>query len=87
MDQVTTQFRQNHFFGEMLFFFNTTTILLACIRSLKSSTKMNIHKRMFFARRDTFCNDTTELSVVQFHNMLSAAFVVPALNHRNQGNL
>ena len=29
--------------------------------------------------RDTLCNDTTELSVVEFHNILSAAFVVPAL--------
>ena len=60
-------------------FSNTTTILLACIRSLKSSTEMKIHKRMFFARGDTLCNDTTELSVVEFHNILSAAFVVPAL--------
>ena len=34
---------------------------------------------MFFARGDTLCNDTTELSVVEFHNILSAAFVVPAL--------
>ncbi len=24
---------------------------------------------MFFARRDTLCNDKTELSVVEFHNM------------------
>ena len=40
---------------------------------------MKIHKRMFFARGDTLCNDTTELSVVEFHNILSAAFVVPAL--------
>ena len=60
-------------------FSNSTTILLACICSLKSSTEMKIHKCMFFARGDTFCNDTTELSVVEFHNILSAAFVVPAL--------
>ena len=32
-----------------------------------------------FARGDTLCNDTTELSVVEFYNVLSAAFVVPAL--------
>jgi hypothetical protein len=50
-------------------FSNSTTILLACIRSLKSSTEMKIHKRMFFARGDTLCNDTTELSVVEFYNM------------------
>jgi hypothetical protein len=60
-------------------FSKKTTILLACIRSLKSSTEMKIHKCMFFARGDTLCNDTTELSVVEFHNILSAAFVVPAL--------
>ena len=40
---------------------------------------MKIHERMFFARGDTLCNDTTESSVVEFHNILSAAFVVPAL--------
>ena len=35
---------------------------------------------MFFARGDTtLCNDTTELSVDEFYNILSAAFVVPAL--------
>ena len=34
---------------------------------------------MLFARGDTLCNDTTELSVVEFHNILSVAFVVPAL--------
>ena len=34
---------------------------------------------MFFARGDTLCNDTTELSVVEIHNILLAAFVVPAL--------
>jgi hypothetical protein len=34
---------------------------------------------MFFARGDTLCNDTTELSAVEFHNILSAAFAVPAL--------
>ncbi len=28
---------------------------------------------------DTLCNDTTELSVIEFHNILSAAFFVPAL--------
>ena len=43
---------------------------------------MKIHKRMFFARGDTLCNDTTELSVVEFHNILSAAFVVPALKQQ-----
>ena len=70
-------------------FSNTTTILLACIRSLKSSTEMKIHKRMFFARGDILCNDTPELSVVEFHNILSAAFVVPALKPQesSQGNL
>ena len=47
-------------------FSNTTTILLACIRSLKSSTEMKIHKCMFFARGDTLCNDATELSIVEF---------------------
>ena len=31
-------------------FSNTTTILLACIRFLKSSTEMKIHKRMCFER-------------------------------------
>ena len=60
-------------------FSNATTILLACIHSLKSSTEMKIHKLMFFARGDTLCNDTTELSVVEFHNILLAAFIVPAL--------
>ena len=34
---------------------------------------------MFFAKGDTICNDTTELSVVEFNNILSTAFVVPAL--------
>ena len=40
---------------------------------------MKAHKCMFFAKGDTICNDTTELSVVEFNNILSAAFVVPAL--------
>ena len=40
---------------------------------------MKAHKRMFFAKGDTICNDTTELSVVEFNNILSTAFVVPAL--------
>ena len=34
---------------------------------------------MFFALGGTFCNDTTELSVVDFNNILSAVFFVPAL--------
>lgn len=34
---------------------------------------------MFFAKDDTICNDTTELSVVEFNNILSTAFVVSAL--------
>ena len=60
-------------------FSNDTTILLAFIRSLKSSSEMEAHKRMFFAKGDTICNDTTELSVLEFNNILSAAFVVLAL--------
>jgi hypothetical protein len=40
---------------------------------------MKAHKHMIFAKSDTICNDTTELSVVEFNNILSAAFVVPAL--------
>ena len=60
-------------------FSNDTTILLASIRSLKSSSEMKAHKCMFFAKGDTICNDTTELSVVEFNNILSAAFFVPAL--------
>jgi len=40
---------------------------------------MKAHKRMFSAKGDTICNHTTELSVVEFNNNLSAAFVVPAL--------
>jgi hypothetical protein len=60
-------------------FYNTTTILLACNCSLKSSIEMKIHKYMYFTRGDSLCNDTTELSVVEFQNILSAAFVVPAL--------
>jgi len=60
-------------------FSNDTTIFLASIRSLKSSSEMKAHKRMFFAKGDTISNNTTELSVVEFNNILSAAFVVPAL--------
>ena len=41
---------------------------------------MKAHKRMFFVKGDTIvCNDTTELSVVEFNNILSTAFFVPAL--------
>jgi hypothetical protein len=40
---------------------------------------MKAHKLMFFVKGVTICNDTTELSVVEFNNILSAAFVVPAL--------
>ena len=34
--------------------------------TIKGSTKMKIHKCMFFARGDTLCNDATELSIVEF---------------------
>jgi hypothetical protein len=67
------------FLWENVIFSNDTTIILASICSLKSSSEMKAHKRMFFAKGDTICNDTTELSVVEFNNILSAAFVVPAL--------
>ena len=60
-------------------FSNHTTILLPSIRSLKFSSEIKAHKRMFFAKGDSICNDTTELSVVEFINFLSAAFFVPAL--------
>ena len=89
MNQVPTQFSSDKTtsLGKCYFLqANTTTILLACIRSLKSSTEMKINKRMFFARGDTLCNDTTELSLVEFHKILSAAFVVPALKPQKSWN-
>ena len=42
-----------------------------------------INVAMFFARGDILCNDTTELSVVE---LLSAAFVVPALKPQESRN-
>ena len=86
----TVQFRQNYLLlGENVIFSNATTILLACFRSLKSSTGMKFHERMFFTRGVTLCNDSTELNVVEIQNILSAAFVVPALKPQesSQGKL
>ena len=56
-----------------------TETLLASIRSLRSTTVMPAHHRMFFATGDYICDEKTGLSVVEHNNILSTAFVVPAL--------
>ena len=40
---------------------------------------MPAHHRMFFATGDYICDEKTGLSVVEHNNILSTAFVVPAL--------
>jgi hypothetical protein len=54
--------------------------LLASIRSLRSETHLPHHNRMFFGRVDSFHADPrTSFNVVEFHDILSTAFVVPAI--------
>ena len=60
-------------------FLNDTIFLLASICYLKRSSGMKPHKCLFFARGNSIYNDTTELSVADFNNILSAVFLVPAL--------
>ena len=40
---------------------------------------MSVTKTLDGPQREMICNDTTELSVVEFNNILSDAFVVAAL--------
>ena len=40
---------------------------------------MPAHHHMFFATGDYICDEKTGLSVVEHNNILSTAFVVPAL--------
>ena len=40
---------------------------------------MTAHDRMFFAKGDYICDENTGLRVVEHNNILSTAFVVPAL--------
>jgi hypothetical protein len=56
-----------------------TETLLASIRSLKSTIVMPVPPCMFFATSDYICDEKTRLSVVEHYNILSTAFVVPAL--------
>ena len=52
-----------------------------CVIPLKERIKrfMSVTKTLVGPQREMICNDTTELSVVEFNNLLSDAFVVAAL--------
>ena len=56
-----------------------TESLLASVCSLRNTKNMTAHDRMFFAKGDYICDENTGLSVVEHNNILSTAFVVPAL--------
>ena len=56
-----------------------TESLLASVCLLRSTKNMTAHDRMCFAKGDYNCEENTGLSVVEHNNILSTAFVVPAL--------
>ena len=56
-----------------------TTQLLASIRSLRSTSELSNHDRMFFARGDIMQEGDRSYCVVDFESIKSTGFVVPAI--------
>ena len=60
-------------------YWDGTKSLLASVCLLRSTKNMTTHYRMFFAKRDFICDEHTGLPIVEHSNILSTAFLVPAL--------
>ena len=56
-----------------------TTQLLASVRSLRSTSELSNHDRMFFARGDIMQEGDRSYCVVDFESIKSTGFVVPAI--------